>query len=352
MAIFTINNIKISGISACIPKHEESNWDYDLLSESEKKLLIKTTGIEKRRVAQKGTTTSDLCFTSAKSLLEKLNYKANEIELIIFVSQSPDYYLPATSIILQNKLELPKSAIAFDINLGCSGYVYGLSVIASLMTTTKIKKALLLAGDVSSFSINKNDKSTYPLFGDAGSATLLEYHQNCSPIHFNLQSDGSGFESIIIPDGGVRNPLSENSFIEHQIEKGIVRSNRNLKLNGMDIFNFSLREVPPNINNLITYAHEDITSFDYLVMHQANKLMNESIRKKLKFESEKVPYSISKYGNTSSASIPLTIVSELNEKLKTYKNKLILSGFGVGLSWASALITTENLICTEVLEYE
>lgn len=352
MALFTINNIKIIGISACVPKNEESNIEYDLLSESEIKLLIKTTGIEKRRVALPNTTTLDLCFTSAQALLEKLKYSANEVELIVFVSQSPDYYLPASSIILQDKLGLPKTAMAFDINLGCSGYVYGLSVISSLMASTKIKKALLLAGDVSSFSANRNDKSTYPLFGDAGTATLLEYDCNCPPMHFNVQSDGSGFESIIITDGGIRNPINENSFIEHQIEKGIARTNRNLKLNGMDVFNFSLREVPPNISNLLTFANEEGSSYDYFVMHQANKLMNESIRKKLKFESEKTPYSISKYGNTSSASIPLTIVSELKDKLKTTKNKLILSGFGVGLSWASALISTDNLICTDVLEYE
>ncbi len=352
MALFSINNIKISGVSACVPIHEETNWDFDLLNENEKKLLIKTTGIEKRRVAEKGTTTADLCFTSAKTLLKKLNFKANEIELIIFVSQSPDYFLPSTSTILQDRLELPTTAMAFDINLGCSGYVYGLSVISSLMTTTKIKKALLLAGDVSSFSINKNDKSTYPLFGDAGSATVLEYDENCSQMHFNVQSDGSGHQAIIIPDGGIRNPLTKDSFIEHKIEKGIVRSDRNLKLNGTDIFNFSLREVPPNVNELVAYANEDIAEYDYFIMHQANKLMNESIRKKLKFESEKVPYSISKFGNTSSASIPLTIVSELSNKLEKGRNKLILSGFGVGLSWASALVTTNNLICTDILEYE
>ena len=145
MALFSINNIKISGVSACVPIHEETNWDFDLLNENEKKLLIKTTGIEKRRVAEKGTTTADLCFTSAKTLLKKLNFKANEIELIIFVSQSPDYFLPSTSTILQDRLELPTTAMAFDINLGCSGYVYGLSVISSLMTTTKIKKSVVIS---------------------------------------------------------------------------------------------------------------------------------------------------------------------------------------------------------------
>lgn len=171
-------------------------------------------------------------------------------------------------------------------------------------------------------------------------------------MHFNLQSDGSGYEAIIIPDGGLRNPLNSESFQEQQIDKGIKRSNCNLKLEGTDIFNFSLREVAPNIINLLSFANKELSSFNYFVMHQANKLMNESIRKKLNIEAEKVPYSINKYGNTSSASIPLTIVSELREDLINGNHSLILSGFGVGLSWASVLINTEDLIFTEVLEYE
>ncbi|HRP58688.1 MAG TPA: ketoacyl-ACP synthase III [Vicingus sp.] len=352
MAVFKINNVEMVGISACVPKYQESNWDYELLSESEKKLLINTTGIENRRIAQNGVTTSDLCYTSALALLKKLKWNPNEIELIVFVSQSPDYYLPATSIIMQDRLGLPKTTMAFDINLGCSGYIYGLSVISSLISTTKIKKALLLAGDVSSFSINKKDKSTFPLFGDGATVTALSYSDNCAPMHFNLQSDGSGHQAIIIPDGGLRNPLNDESFVEKQIEKGIVRSRRNLKLEGMDIFNFSLREVAPNINKLIEFANEDIDSYNYFVMHQANKIMNESIRKKLKIDKEKTPYSMRKYGNTSSASIPLTIVSELKNDVEHTRKKFILSGFGVGLSWASVLLTTNNLTCTEVLEYE
>ena len=352
MAIFSISGIKLTGISACVPKNELSNWDYDLLTKSEQKLLIKTTGIEKRRIATSGLATSDLCYTSAVNLLKKLEIDSQEIGLIIFVSQSPDYFLPATSIILQDRLGLKKTAIAFDINLGCSGYTYGLSVISSLMSSTKIKKALLLTGDISSFSLNIKDKSTYPLFGDAGTATLLEYDQASPPIHFNVQSDGSGYQSIIIRDGGVRNPMSQNSFKENEIEKGITTSRRNLSLNGSDIFNFSLREVPSNILNLLSFANEDIDSYNYFVMHQANKLLNESIRKKLKVDSDKVPYSLDRYGNTSSASIPLTIVSELSNKLRVGKSKLILSGFGVGLSWASVLLSTENLVCTNILEYE
>lgn len=352
MAVFSVNNMSIIGMSACVPKHEESNLDYSVLSDQEKKLLIKTTGIQNKRIADDKTTTSDLCFKAATELMKETKCDVEDIQLLIFVSQSPDYFLPATSVILQDKLGLSKSTIAFDINLGCSGYVYGLSVISTMLASTKIKKALLLSGDVSSFSVDKKDKSTYPLFGDAGSATLIEYNENSTPTYFNLQSDGGGFQSIIIPDGGIRNPLSAKSFLEFEVGKGIVRSKRSLTLNGEEIFNFSLREVPPNIFELIKSANIKIDQIDYFVMHQANKIMNESVRKKIGFPPEKVPYSLKKYGNTSSASIPLTIISELNKELANGKHQLLLSGFGVGLSWASALLTIENLICAEVIDYE
>lgn len=144
MAFFKIDNIKISGISAAVPKTEESNWDYDLLSPTEKKMLIKTTGVEKRRVAQKGQTTSDLCLAAAEKLLAELHWDKSEIDVLIFLSQSRDYYLPATAIILQNRLGLPKTTMAFDIGLGCSGFPYGLSVISSMLSNAGMKKGLLM----------------------------------------------------------------------------------------------------------------------------------------------------------------------------------------------------------------
>lgn len=350
MALFSIPNVKISGISACVPKESESNLDYDWISEQERTLLIKTTGIENRRVAPSDITTSDLCLASAEKLIKELNWNKDEIEIIIFVSQSRDYFLPATAIILHDKLALSKTCLAFDIGLGCSGYIYGLSTIASLMSLSKIKKGLLLTGDVSTYSLNKKDKSTYPLFGDAGTATAIEFDASAPPMFFNLQSDGSGHKTIIITDGGCRQPFNEDSYKEVEIEKGIVRSRKNLAIDGLEVFNFSLREVSPNINELLKYNSSNINDYDYFVFHQANKLMNETIRKKLKIDAEKVPYSLKEYGNTSSASIPLTIVAELSEKVKNKTTSFIFSGFGVGLSWGSVALKTKNLICPEIIE--
>jgi 3-oxoacyl-[acyl-carrier-protein] synthase-3 len=349
MAFLSAGNIKISGMAACVPQHTENNAEYDWITEKERELLIKTTGIERRRIVRNGMCTSDMCYESARQLLEHFNIDKTEIEVLIFVSQSPDYILPATSIILQDRLGLPKNTMAFDIQLGCSGYLYGLSVISNLMSSGNFKKGLLLAGDVSSFSQSKKDKSTYPIFGDAGTATLLEYDPSAAQIHFNLQSDGSGYKAIMISDGGLRNPYTKESEIMREHEPGIIKNKRNLILDGIEVFNFSLREAPANAQALMQHLGTTTEDYDYFIFHQANKIMNESIRKKLKLPAEKVPYSLSNFGNTSSASIPLTIVTQLKEKTMS-RTSLLLSAFGVGLSWGSASLQVKEMVCLPLIE--
>jgi 3-oxoacyl-[acyl-carrier-protein] synthase-3 len=348
MAQFSLRGAKVCGVAATVPKTKESNRDYNLLSDAERNMFMKTTGIEERHVAIHGETTGDLCVNSAEVLIKSLNWNKEEIDLLIFVSQSPDHFLPATSIITQDRLGLKKSTAAFDINLGCSGYVYGLSVCASMMASGGFRKALLLVGDISTAALNRKDKSTWPLFGDCGTATAIEYNRDYE-MHFNLQSDGSGKEAIIIPHGGIRNPITTDSLIEKEYEPGVTRHLRNLWLNGLDVFNFSVREAPANVNDLLSHTGKSIERIDFLVMHQANKLMNETIRKKLKFDAEKTPYTLQHYGNTSSASIPLTLVDRLSGEQNMHRN-LLLSAFGVGLSWGSCYLETDNLVCPPVQE--
>lgn len=352
MPIFKVENIEIIGISACVPKQVDFVSDYTHISEQERKMFSFGTGVEERRIAPEHICTSDMCYEAAIKLLDDSKVQPEEIDVIIFVSQSPDYFLPATSILLQNRLNCSKTTMAFDINLGCSGYVYGLSVISSLLNIPGINKGLLLCGDKSTFALSYTDKSTYPLFGDAGTATLLSKSSNKKSFYFNLQSDGGGWESIIIRGGGTRQRYSDEACRKVLIEPGIERGACNLELNGMEIFNFSLREVKPNVIALLEYAKCDLDEVDYLVMHQANKLMNESVRKKLKFPVEKTPYSIQKYGNTSSASIPLTIVSELSGVLKDNQKKVLMSGFGVGYSWGSVLMDLSNITISKLVEIE
>lgn len=349
MSVFSIPNIKLSGLSACVPKHTEDNKNFSLISEEDRETFINTVGIRYRKIAADGVTASDLCFTAAEKLLNDLKWNREEIKVLVFITQTPDYLIPNTSSLLQEKLKLSKNCLAFDVNLGCSGYVYGLSIVSSLLQNMPGGKALLLVGDISTRTISMKDKSTAPLFSDAGTATALEFSAN-PQIHFNLQTDGKEFDDIIISDGGYRNPVSENSFIEAEYEKGIVRNNLQMKLDGAKIFNFALREIAPNINTLLTEKQIDKSSVDYFVFHQANKLMIESVRKKLKVEPEKVPYSLYDFGNTSSATVPLTMLVKLREELVSQKLNLLLSGFGVGLSWGSCYLETEKIICSELIE--
>lgn len=350
MGQFSSRHIGIQAIAAAVPKQCASNRDYTLLSETERDFLIKTTGIEQRRIAPADVTCSDLCWQAAEQLLETRHIDRDDIGLLIFVSQSNDYYLPATAAILQHRLGLSKGCMAFDVGLGCSGYIYGLTLAASLMQTCGIKKALLLAGDTSSISCSPDDKSSYPLFGDAGSATLLTNEQTqywCG----NLFTDGAGADAIKIPAGMSRSRSTPTSFEHHDIAPGIRRSPLHLALQGEAIFAFSIKEVPASVRSLLTAFQLDLENLDYFVMHQANKLMNETIRKKLKLAADQTPYSLNEFGNTSSASIPLTLVARLATLIQ-HPCRLLLSGFGVGLSWGNLWIESDGIDCLPLIEVD
>lgn len=349
MAYLNIPNVSINGISSVVPKTIIRNTDYDYVSDVERNFLIKTTGIAEKRHADKGVTTTDLGEKAANELIEKLGWKKDEIDILVLVTQSRDYYLPSSAIILQDRLGLPKTCMAFDIGLGCSGYVYGLSVIAQFLQNGQLKKGLLVCGDVSTISTNYEDKSTYPLFGDAATATALSFEEGADPIPFILENDGKGHEAIIVRDGGAKNQLNDDTTIIKNYGPGINHSQKDLELNGLDVFSFSVKEPPKNIQELFDKTSESAESIDYFIFHQANKLIIDTIRKKLKIDSAKVPFSLTNYGNTSSASIPLTICDQLTTK--SQHKKILLCGFGVGLSWGSCIINTKDILCLKPTEY-
>ncbi len=351
MGFITIHNVSVRGIAACVPLTVYDNLNYNHISIKERELFIKTTGIKERRIASDSMSTSDLCYEPAKQLIEKLNWNLKEIDIVIMVTQSPDYFIPGSAILLQHRLGLNKNCLAFDINLGCSGYVYGLSVISNLLSSGQIKKGLLLVGDKSTVSTAFTDKSAYPLFGDAGSATALEFDENAETMYFNLYTDGSGKDAITIEHGGSRHGIKSDTFDLIELEPGIAREKRHLKLDGIEIFNFALREVSPCVKELYSKSNKEISDTDFFVFHQANQLINESVRKKLRIEDAlKFPSSIEKLGNTSSASIPLTMITKISDELVSKNNILCLCGFGVGFSWGSALIQTKSLICLPLIE--
>lgn len=350
MATFSISDIAIKGISCCVPKNKQLNRELSLMSSDEIEKFIEATGVEERRIADDKTCTSDLCFHAAEKLISELNWNKEDIEVLVFVSQTADYILPVSSVILQERLGLSNSCVAFDVPLGCSGYVYGMSIISSMMKATGLKKGILLAGDTSSKLLSQQDKSTVPLFGDAGTATAFEYDSNAKNLYFDLGSDGSGKNAIILKDGGARNRITQNSLEYHEYESGIKRNSCHLVLEGMDVFSFGISQAPKTINLLLEKFDLDKEKIDYFVFHQANLMMNKMIVKKLKLPQEKVPYSLQKYGNTSSATIPLTIALNLKEELITSAKEVIVCGFGVGLSWGTAKITFDNLLITDILE--
>ena len=349
MAIFSIRGMVVRGISAAVPTQSEDNESLDLIPERDRTAFVEQMGIRFRRIAPPGLTASDLCIRSAEPLLQKLNWSPEDIDILIFISQTPDYLIPNTASVIHQKLGMSKKCIALDINLGCSGYVYGLSVIGSLLQNIPGGKGLLLVGDCSTSVISPQDKSTWPLFSDAGSATALE--QSADNLwHFNLQSDGSGYKDILISSGGQRNPFSADSLSPRDYGPGISRNDLQMKLDGINIFNFALREVTPNILDLLKSINTLQSSIDYFVLHQGNKLMLECIRKKLNEPETKFPYSLYHYGNTSSASIPITIITELQKKLTDNTSTLLLSGFGVGLSWGSAYVSLDSSLILPLIE--
>lgn len=295
-------------------------------------------------------TSSDLCFSAAEQLLEKLAWERSEIDCLIFVSQTPDYILPATACILQEKLGLGQHCVAFDISLGCSGWVYGLSVVSSMLSAGRFRKALLLVGDTVTKTKSSQDPATFPLFGDAGTATALEFDETASDICFDLNSDGGNADAIIIRDGGFRHPFSESSLVVEKKGDGGIRNNLQSYLDGASVFTFGISKPPKSIKGLLEKSGISVDDVSAFFVHQANKMMNEKIRKKCGIPSEKYPYILNDFGNTSSTSIPLSVV--LNSELLSTSGGgyAVGCGFGVGLSWGSVVFDGKNICCPDLLE--
>jgi len=339
------NNIEISGITCAVPcKHEVISEKYaSVFGEDIVKKFIKTTGVVSRYVTKKGQTASDLAYAAASKLLSYKQIDVNSIGALVFVSQTPDFRLPSTACVLQKRLGLPKDCIAFDINLGCSGYVYGLQIISSIINSTNAQRGLLLVGDTINRLISPEDRSTCMLFGEAGAATLVGKRENVNPIYMAMRTDGNGYKAIIVPSGACRN---ENVSSERVIwGDGNIRSDYDLYMNGTDVFNFTISEVPALINEFLHETNTSVEEYDSLVLHQANVYILKQVIKRINFPIEKTPISIDRYGNTSVASIPLTIADAFGEKDIDTSLNLLMCGFGVGLSWG---VVSAKINCKDI----
>jgi len=327
-------------MAAAVPSNVINGYTYTSWFKPEvARTVVDKIGVKERRFAGPETCASDLCLAAAERLIEDMAVDKSEIDLLIMVTQTGDFRMPATSLLLQNRLGLSKQTMTFDINLACSGFVYALSVVYALMQQGGLRKALLVDGETRSKVYSPKDRQVAFLFGDGGVAALIERDERFGESFFSLNADGSKESLIKVNAGGYRNPSSPETLKEKVIdEHGNIRSEEQGYMLGADVFNFLIKEIPRDINLLLEKTRTPMESIDYWLFHQANLFMNNHLMKKLKLEPEKMPLSIDKFGNTSSVSIPLTIVSELGSSLDTRKT-LLLSAFGSGMSWATGIIT-------------
>lgn len=320
--------------------------------EAELRKVAKAVGLSTRKVAGDGITSLDLCADAAQRLLRAAGLDASSVDALIFVTQTPDHGQPNNSSLLHGRLGLPKSAAAFDLSMGCSGWVYGLQQAAMLCAHGGAARVLLCAGDTLSRLTNPGDRALDPLFGDAGSATLIEKTGRSAPFHFMLGADGAGAEAIIVPAGGARRPASAATRIEAVNGEGNRHHAENLRMNGAEVFNFTLREVPPAVSSVLRLAGWTPETADALVLHQANCFVVTAVGRKCGFPAEKTPTeAFGKYGNQSSASIPCALIDALGDRLEAGPLKVVACGFGVGLSWGAFAGEIGPLIIAPVESY-
>jgi 3-oxoacyl-[acyl-carrier-protein] synthase-3 len=344
MSRCTLRNVRFAGMATCVPKRVYHNIDdAPPKIRSERERLARNIGIYTRRLCPDWQTFSDLAFAAAEKLLAELQWNKADIDALIIVGQSPDYLIPATAIILQDRLQLPQTTIAYDVNLGCSGYPFGLHLVGSMIAAGAIKKGLLLVGD-------RAGEEKDPLFSDAGTATALEFDASAPPMHFDLNSDGSGYKAIMLPVGGHREPADVHHLIPHRDEGGFLRCGTDLILDGPAVLSFSTQRVPPAVESLLSHVGMSNDEIDFFVFHQANKMINETIRKKLRLPEEKVPSTLHDFGNTSGASLPVTMTVRLHDKLAQGKHRLLLCGFGIGLSWGTAIVDIDSGVFPALIE--
>jgi 3-oxoacyl-[acyl-carrier-protein] synthase-3 len=352
---FSFTGKEITGILTVVPKNEvrfeDEMGNYNFSAAKSLKLKA-AMGFNARRIVAEGVCVSDLCIYGLEHLFANGYLKKEEIDAIVLVTQSPDYFMPSTSSLIQGHFGLKQDMICMDINQGCAGYVVGIFQAFMLLEQPEVKKVILLNADVLSRKVSKKDRNSNPLIGDAAAVTILERSASVVKIHGNIKMDGTGARSLMIPAGGFKIPSSASTAEMAEDSAGNFRSPDNLVMQGDEVFNFVQREVPPMIEQLLEkggLAREDV---DYYMFHQPNKFMLNKLADKVGVPREKMPSNIvENFGNSSGVSIPMVIAFNLKEKLLAERYTMCLAGFGVGLTWASLLMEIGNLRFCEMLEY-
>uniref|UniRef100_UPI00404894D7 ketoacyl-ACP synthase III n=1 Tax=Polynucleobacter sp. TaxID=2029855 RepID=UPI00404894D7 len=320
----------IVGVVSCVPKNKIQNSSFfDVFGETSVNDVVRMIGVQQRHIAEEAITTRDLCSVAGKKLLEGLEWSADSVDVLIFVSQTPEFILPATACTLHSDLNLSKATIAFDINLGCSGFPYAVWLGMTMVQSGAAKRVLLAVGDTISKIVDPNDRSTALLFGDAGTMTAIEASP-AGEAFFVLGTDGAGAANLIVPSGAFKDYSKSGDL------RLTEKAPECLYMDGGEIFNFTLRALPALVKSLSDVSGLRTDAYDYYLFHQANLFMLKHLAKKLKLSSEKMPINIDEYGNTSCASIPLLMTTRLKDALGGESLQISMFGFGVGYSWGAA----------------
>ena len=347
MAFLDIKNVRIAGMSTAVPKKVVHN--NDALKESDENIskYIEQIGIIERRESLK-LTVSDLQVMSAERMLADLGWEKDSVDAILCVSLTPDYPLPVNACLIQDRLGLSKECYAQDISLGCSGWVYGLSALSALMRDGNVKRGLLLTGDG---RMTWGEGRNALQFGHAGCVTALEYAPDNEGFKFNFGTDGSGFDAVIMPQSGMRKMEYDEELIK-RFDDPFMQHSMEAEMNEKEFLSFCVNAVPKSINELCEHYGIDYKKCDYLVLHQANKIINQHIAEKMSVAPEKAISSFEHFGNTLSASIPITITTQLKGKIEGKPTNFICCGFGVGLSWGTVSFSTKDIVISDLVEVD
>lgn len=351
MAKSVFRGVRISGVAGAVPKNMVDNLtDHEFCPVEDRKKIVALTKVARYRKAPAEICASDLCLAAAESLLAGLDRRPEEIDAIVFATITPDYRVPSSACVLQHRLKCSNAALAYDITMGCSGYVVGLYNACSLIRGAGLKRVLLLAGDTQTKLCYERDKNVVFLLADGGTATLLEADERAGDVVIEVMTDGSRFQNLYVPAGGFRRPSNDATRQVREQADGGLRSDEHLYMNGMEIFKFSVTDVVRTLAGFMEAEKLSAEALDYLFLHQANGFMNDKIAKKLGFPTEKVPYTLEFYGNTGSASIPLTMAHHFSQRRAGTRERCLISGFGVGLSWGVASIALDGVFAPPVVE--
>ncbi len=345
MSFFSFNNIKISGIASAVPTKVVKSKDFkDKFGAEAVQKFIEMTGVQEHREAVKYQTASDLGFVAAEKLINEKNIDRESIEVLVFGAHSTDYRRPATAWGLHKRLNLNKGCVTFDVGLGCSAFVYCIQIAASLLACSEAKRALIIVGETMTKMIYPEDKSAVMLFGDGGSAVLLEKTEDENYLAGELCTDGTGYRAIIAPAGGFRN--MEDSHEPMVWADGSTRTLYNTNMNGTDVFTFTITKVPKTVKEFLRKTDQSIDNFDCLAFHQANRFIHQQFAKKFKVNIQKMPLCLDRYGNTSAPAIPLLLSDTYGNDESGTDLNVLMCGFGVGLSWGvmSARINASDIL--------